>query len=930
MKTVGTGMFKTRAVAAMLLAAGLCQVAMAQESPVILQWFECKWTDMERRMPDFFVAGYGATWVPPVSRSGIEPSGNSDSAGYDVWDRFDLGKPGAQTAYGTEQYFKAVVQEFHQANGLVYVDTILNHNGSRQTSSGFQTRGGYPGFWMGPLPVPLRDKVPTDDWGDFHNGIAAGYYQSENPGGARYDRERGDLVSLVDIAHESNLQYIRQPADTGNPANIPAGTVTNRVDAGNRRFYVDQGLSGSVTSNPGTARNPGAQNFTFRPFNSNAALNDPIAENGTGYLMRWTQWMLDEVKVDGFRLDACKHMPSWFWDTYFDSVLYNRRLTPDGRHVTPFSFGESVENNAFTYDNYIRKTNNKSGQPQRAGDWFGNRDALDINGAGALRDLVSAAGLGDWNNVLNQHLDVQDDASNLVQDGSIGVFHSYSHDNGTTGDGGSAPPAPTIRQQGLLSYAYLLTRTGLPKVYHNARGITRTGGFWPRGGVDIALGLDPTANSANPAITKLVQIHNQYCRGEFYQLNFTDTVNSSKADVLVYDRRSGGQSNVLVGVNDRWDSGTDSRSVLTSFPVGTRLKELTGNATDSIVDPTNVVPDVLVVGGDQRVLITVPRNTSSAGIHSKGYVAYGPVVPGGTVSFTGVTSTLPADASGIPASRRRLTSIPVITGATFNIDLVTTPGDSLDINTDDNALFRIDQGYADRNGNGAIDYPYTAGSSAGYEEFVTLKQPAYNGTTAVNGHYMQTINAANLGEGVHYLSVIAFRHRMAGALPLFKDWRVPFCIDRSAPAVTFPNPTTLTTSSYAFKVLASDRTANRVHTMLNVSPTTDPRTLVTVFNQATRNDRFEWQRTTTGMQHGFNEIAVVTYEETGNSSVNRYTVFVDLCPADINDDGTIDFFDYLDFVDLYSANDPAADFNGDTVIDFFDYLDFVDAISAGC
>ena len=219
MKTEGT--MRTHAIAAMVIAAGFCQIAIAQESPVMLQWFECKWTDMERRLPDFFVAGYGATWVPPVSRAGIEPSGNNDSAGYDVWDRFDLGKPGAQTAYGTEQYFKAVVQEFHQANGLVYVDTILNHNGSRQTGSGFQTRGGYPGFWMGPLPVPMRDKLPTDNWGDFHNGIAAGYYQSENPGGARYDRERGDLVALVDIAHETNHQYIRQPADDGNPANIP-------------------------------------------------------------------------------------------------------------------------------------------------------------------------------------------------------------------------------------------------------------------------------------------------------------------------------------------------------------------------------------------------------------------------------------------------------------------------------------------------------------------------------------------------------------------------------------------------------------------------------------------------------------------------------------------------------------------------------------
>jgi hypothetical protein len=54
------------------------------------------------------------------------------------------------------------------------------------------------------------------------------------------------------------------------------------------------------------------------------------------------------------------------------------------------------------------------------------------------------------------------------------------------------------------------------------------------------------------------------------------------------------------------------------------------------------------------------------------------------------------------------------------------------------------------------------------------------------------------------------------------------------------------------------------------------------------------------------------------------------CAADFNHDGTIDFFDYLDFVDAFSQNFIVADYNGDDVIDFFDYLDFVDFFSAGC
>ena len=81
------------------------------------------------------------------------------------------------------------------------------------------------------------------------------------------------------------------------------------------------------------------------------------------------------------------------------------------------------------------------------------------------------------------------------------------------------------------------------------------------------------------------------------------------ADVLVYERSSpitGGRlANVLVAVNDRYDAGTQTRTVQTSFPDGTRLHELTGNAADPDVDPSNTIDEVLSVaaGGwdeDQR------------------------------------------------------------------------------------------------------------------------------------------------------------------------------------------------------------------------------------------------------------------------------------------------------------------------------------------
>ena len=46
--------------------------------------------------------------------------------------------------------------------------------------------------------------------------------------------------------------------------------------------------------------------------------------------------------------------------------------------------------------------------------------------------------------------------------------------------------------------------------------------------------------------------------------------------------------------------------------------------------------------------------------------------------------------------------------------------------------------------------------------------------------------------------------------------------------------------------------------------------------------------------------------------------------CDTNTDGGVDFFDLLDYLDLWFAGDAQADFNDDQAVDFFDLLDFLD------
>ena len=910
-----------RSLALVFLAGAAASAAAGPENAVYLQWWENRWTDMEHRTPDWFMAGYGGLWLPPVSKAG-----SPGSAGYDVFDRFDLGSPGSPTAFGTESEFRAVVGELHAANALVNIDIVMNHNGGRSTGYSFHAAGGYPGLWTGPLPAQNQNKRADANWGDFHNGTGCcTFLQSENPGGANYDLLQGDLVALIDIAQESNNQFIRHPVAAGNPLNIPAGTLYNLPNPLNARLYPDRQLPAFTFTNPGTSRNPGAQQFTLYPYNTAFPFEgDPVADNGTGLLMRWTQWMLDEFGVDGFRIDAAKHSPTWFYDRYWDTSVHQRRRTPWGVNVTPFSFGECVDSNAFTYGNYVRK------------DSFANRDCLDLNGAGQLRNLVTSSGFGSWAGVLSSHLDTQDDGLN---NGTVGVNHVFSHDNGSAGDGSSAPPNPTSQQQGWTEHAYLLMRTGPAIVYYNARGISRPGGFWPRQGTPVALGVD-AAGVANPVLTTLVQLRNWYGRGE---MNILNGSGSALDDVLLFERRktqgAGAYSaNVLVGVNDRYDAGFDERTVSTSFPQGTILRELTGNATDPQVDPTSAIFDSVVVGAGGGVTLRVPRNVSSTGQHHKGFVVYGPVVPTGTLTIADASSTIPADPGASPLYLRRQTAVPVVSASEFTIRLTTGRADPADPNTDDAAAFRIDQGFVDYNGNGVVDKPASDPVIPGYESFLTTSLPLY-GTANSSGLYEQTISTAQLSEGYHYISAVAFRHRPAGADPLFREFRQVIYVDRAGPSVEWIDAgETITTDTYPVRVKFLDRTANRMHTFWDLDPGTNPVPLCTVFNQGSRQDRFEWRRTIVGLTSGVHSLTVVAFEDSGKASVTRYDGVIVSLPCYANCDGSttapvLNVNDFTCFLNRFAAGDTYANCDGSTtapVLNVNDFTCFLNAFAQGC
>jgi alpha-amylase len=822
-------------------------------APAILQMYEARWDTIEDRMADIHNVGYGQMWLPPPQRADTGPF----SVGYDVFDRFDLGKPRSETLYGTEAGLKATVAAARHAGVSIYTDFVPNHNGFGDSNDApFVAAGGYPGFAL---------QLPGDPYGDFHNPSDGGDLQ-------------GQLAGLVDIAQEKNHQFIRHPTTPGNPQNIPAGTVFNKPDPNNARFYTDQSLGGLPLSDPHLGGTVTRYNFNA----ANPLAGDPVQENATGLLMRNAQWMVEVIGVDGFRIDAAKHFPEFVMD-YLDQATFraNPRLNLDGSIKPTFMFSELLTGDKGFIQSYIRKDLPSTISINPANTTVGgNRDALDFPLFFAMRDNLTGNGLqNNWHNIRNASQDTQDDG---VRNGSQGVSFVDSHDNLPGG-------FPFLKN---VAYAYTLLRPGNAVVYTNALQFG-TGRDFPNDGKVDALG-----GFYGETITTLVELRNSHGRGDFHERWVDDAFNPNGfSNIYVYER----ENSAVVGLNSRNDSFVETRNgVQTDFDPNTILVELTGNANDPAVDPGNAIRQTLRVNGSGQINLSIPSNAG----HGRGYVIYGVAPPQGSLSLTNVASTL-AGATPTAANNgtARLAGIEVITGNSFNVQLNTTPVSLVnpdgpaenpaslvrDVHADgDTAMLKIDGGI-NLNSMPGVDHVTPGSVVYGFEEFTTARSPGYVHSGGVNvgtgfGAYTQTIDTTQLAEGRHYITVRAFRHRNAatggdGGPAVFTDFKKTIYVDRLEPEATVvsfapfaSSPGTLQNRDLIVRSL--DGTADNMHFFLDLPATMSDSQIMQMVNNG-QGDAGDYDRDSfvagyIGVRTGNHVATVVTIEPTGNTNIQRF------------------------------------------------------------
>ena len=271
----------------------------------MMQYFEWNlpdngslWNQIADQADELADMGITALWLPPAYKGG-----HSGDVGYGVYDLYDLGefnqKGTVRTKYGTKAQYLNAINKLH-ANGIhAYADIVLNHKGNADGTENVNARE---------VDGGNRNNV----YGDLKNVKVWTVFNF--PG-------RGNTYSSFkwNYTHFDAVDY-------------DANTNQNKI-------YLLDGKSWDwkVDNENG--------NYDYLMY---ADLDFDNAEV-VNEVKSWGKWYVDTANLDGFRLDAVKHIKYSF---YKDWLTYLRSAT--GKEL--FTVGEFYSNDLGKLQDYIRET----------------------------------------------------------------------------------------------------------------------------------------------------------------------------------------------------------------------------------------------------------------------------------------------------------------------------------------------------------------------------------------------------------------------------------------------------------------------------------------------------------------------------------------------------------------------------------------------
>ena len=232
------------------------------------------WERLAAQCKALAAAGIGAVWIPPCTKGG-EPG----SVGYDVYDLYDLGefdqKGSVRTKYGTKAALRQAVQAAHAAGIKVIADVVLNHKASADATERFRVVEVDPNDRNRVISEPFDiegwtrfsfpgrgDQYSPFQWHFFHFSAVDRDELSKRSGIFKIIGDHKDWAQTVD-EEKGNFDYLMSAdIDYHHP--------------------------------------------------------DVVAE-----IQQWAIWLIQTLELDGFRMDAVKHISQHFVKSLIDYIRAN-------------------------------------------------------------------------------------------------------------------------------------------------------------------------------------------------------------------------------------------------------------------------------------------------------------------------------------------------------------------------------------------------------------------------------------------------------------------------------------------------------------------------------------------------------------------------------------------------------------------------------
>ncbi|MFA6276228.1 MAG: alpha-amylase [Pedobacter sp.] len=231
------------------------------------------WTKAKNEATSLSKMGFTSVWFPPAYKG----SNGGYSIGYDTYDLYDLGefdqKNSIHTKYGSKDEYIAAINALHEYKINVLADVVFNHKAGGDELEKIEVRKVNPED----RNEFISDVMEIEAWTKFTFPGRQGKYSE-----FIWDHQ---CFSGVDWAQDLNETAIF--------------AIQNEYGEGWEKVPSDE-----------------LGNYDYLMFDDIEFRNQAVKEE----LKRWGKWYYETCKMDGFRLDAVKHISTEFVIEWIDEL----------------------------------------------------------------------------------------------------------------------------------------------------------------------------------------------------------------------------------------------------------------------------------------------------------------------------------------------------------------------------------------------------------------------------------------------------------------------------------------------------------------------------------------------------------------------------------------------------------------------------------